>query len=60
MQNAKYLGYSAIVLAVLLNLYAGNPNTDVAFQGLIEWVAAVFAVLGLGGLVAGPVSAWRR
>ncbi len=60
MQNAKYLGYSAIVLAVLLNLYAGNPNSDLAFKGFIEWIAVAFAVLGLGGLAAGPVSAWRR
>ncbi|MBL8630806.1 MAG: hypothetical protein JNM81_14325 [Rhodospirillaceae bacterium] len=60
MQNAKYLGYTAIVAAVLLDLYAGNPNGDAAFRMMMDWLALFLGVVGLGGLAAGPVGAWRR
>ncbi|MBL8645122.1 MAG: hypothetical protein JNK21_14410 [Rhodospirillaceae bacterium] len=60
MQNAKYLGYIAIIFAVLLDLYAGNPDGDAHFRVLIDWLALFFAVAGLGGLAAGPVSSLRR
>jgi hypothetical protein len=60
MHNAKYLGYIAIIVAVLLDLYAGNPAGDATFRVLIDWVALFFAVAGLGGLALGPVSTLRR
>jgi hypothetical protein len=60
MQNAKYLGYIAIIVAVLLDLYAGNPNGDATIRVMIDWTALFLAVAGLGSLAAGPVSSLRR
>ena len=60
MQNAKYFGYLAIVFAVLLDLYAGNPAGDATVRILIDWAAMLFAVAGLGGLALGPINSIRR
>lgn len=60
MRHAKYFGYIAIIFAVLLDLYAGNPDGDATVRVLIDWVAMLFAVAGLGGLALGPVSQMRR
>lgn len=60
MNNAKYFGYVAIIVAVLLDLYAGNPAGDATLRVLIDWAALFFAVAGLGGLALGPVSSLRR
>jgi hypothetical protein len=56
----KYLGYVAIIVAVLLDLYAGNPAGDATLRVIIDWLALFFAVAGLGGLAVGPVSSLRR
>ena len=56
----KYLGYVAIIFAVLLDLYAGNPAGDATIRVIFDWAALVFAVAGLGGLAVGPVSSLRR
>jgi hypothetical protein len=60
MHNAKYFGYIAIIFAVLLDLYAGNPAGDATLRVVIDWAALLFAVAGLGGLAAGPLSSLRR
>ena len=60
MHNAKYFGYVAIIFAVLLDLYAGNPDGDATLRVVFDWAAMLFAVAGLGGLAVGPVSTFRR
>jgi hypothetical protein len=60
MHNAKYFGYIAIIFAVLLDLYAGNPAGDATYRVIIDWAALLFAVAGLGGLALGPMSSLRR
>ncbi len=60
MHNAKYFGYVAIIVAVLLDLYAGNPAGDATIRMLIDWLALFFAVAGLGGLAVGPLNTYRR
>ncbi|MDX2145144.1 MAG: hypothetical protein SFV19_17445 [Rhodospirillaceae bacterium] len=60
MHHFKYFGYVAIIFAVLLDLYAGNPDGDATLRVAIDWIALFFAVAGLGGLAVGPVSSLRR
>jgi hypothetical protein len=60
MTNVKYFGYLAIIFAVLLDLYAGNPEGDASLRMLIDWAALFFAVAGLGGLALGPSASLRR
>lgn len=60
MNKAKYLGYIALICAVLLDLYAGNPNRDPTLLLALEWFALGLALLGLGGLMASPLRMLRR
>lgn len=60
MHNVKYLGYLAIIVAVLLDLYAGNPDGDATLRVVIDWAALLFAVAGLGGIALGPSASLRR
>lgn len=56
----KYLGYIAIVIAVVVDLYAGKPDGDATWRLILDGVALAFAVIGLGGLAASPARLMRR
>lgn len=60
MSHMKYLGYLALTVAVLLDLYAGNPADDAHVRITLDMIALVVAVAGLGSLAAGPMAGIRR
>lgn len=60
MSHLKYLGYLALTVAVLLDLYAANPAGDALWRVNLDIGALLLAVAGLGGLAAGPMAGIRR
>jgi hypothetical protein len=60
MMPLKYFGYLAIVCAVLLDLYAGRPETAAGLRMGLDAVALLVGAAGLGGLALGPARFRRR
>ncbi len=60
MPQFKYICYLAIIGAVLLDLYAANPNAGQFARLILDMTAVLFAVGGLAGLVMGRECARRR
>mgnify|MGYP003641407346 CR=1 FL=1 len=60
MPQFKYICYLAIIGAVLLDLYAANPNAGQSARLILDVTALLFAVAGLAGLAMGGESARRR
>ena len=53
MTHLKYLGYLALTIAVLLDLYAGNPDGDALWRIALDITALMLAVSGTCSLVIG-------
>jgi hypothetical protein len=60
MLEFKYLGYIAVVCAVLLDLYSGKPDASALMRISLDGAALVFGVIGLGGLALGGNRLRRR
>jgi len=56
MPQVRYLGYVAVVIAVLLHLYSANPDTEVVHRVLINLAALVFAMGGFWSVISTPRS----
>jgi hypothetical protein len=60
MLQFKYFAYLAVVCAVLLDLYSGNPDASALMRISLDGAALLFAVVGLGGLALGDNRIRRR
>ncbi len=60
MPQFKYICYLAIIGAVLLDLYAGNPDAGHLARLILDLTALFFAVGGLAGLAMGGEYVRRR
>jgi hypothetical protein len=60
MLQFKYFAYLAVVCAVLLDLYSGNPDTSALMRVSLDGAALLFAAVGLGGLALGQNRVRRR
>ena len=60
MLQFKYLGYLAVVCAVLLDLYSGKPGASAMMRLSLDGAALILAIAGLGGLAAGTHRARPR
>ena len=59
MPQLRYLAYLAVVCAVLLDLYSAKPDANASIRLALDLGALFFAVVGLGGLAAGPARGRR-
>lgn len=60
MLQFKYFAYLAVICAVLLDLYSGNPDASALMRVSLDGAALLFAVIGLGGLALGDHRTRRR
>lgn len=60
MLQFKYFAYLAVVCAVLLDLYSGDPNASAMMRVSLDGAALLFAAIGLGGLAGGHRRIRRR